>query len=140
MALANTGITTSLVGQTIGLVSNDVGTLCIKAKSGGVNGYAYDNSEMLIDNAKPYHNLYSEFGPSFWYIENYDINTTPTTKKFYNKMKSGPIGPAYNLGKFGGYNHNAITPEVYPQNQNYDVKIGYVGELGTEKSINLMGR
>jgi hypothetical protein len=40
MSLSTTNITTTLVSQTLGFASNDVGTLVASASSGGIGGYA----------------------------------------------------------------------------------------------------
>ena len=62
------------VKLTIGCASDDLGTLCAKAKKGGKSGYAFNivenggtvNSGELLADSSPYWNLYSNESPGEW--------------------------------------------------------------------------
>ena len=127
MALGTTNISTSLVAQTIGLGSNDVGTLCIAAKINGTiipsttQVTAYDILELggsgtgyLLNGAVPKHNYFSR-GPSHW--EYYVKQANPLIMGLKNRLNNAGYinGRSYsfNLGDFRGYNHNAVQPSAY---------------------------
>lgn len=120
MALPNKGITTSLVGQTLGTSSRDVGSLCKNEninmwskkkpvvlntptpdRSGnwwkGSNG----NCGIVPKQVNSYTNLPTLY-TNDW--KNDDLNGW-----IYSKPNGTTIAP-YRLADFGGYNHNALPP------------------------------
>ena len=124
MALGTTNITTTLVGQTIGVASRDIGFLCTAAKSGGVltnhsdptDRYysAFDIQEIglndgyLIDGATPYHNPFSNNAPSFL-----TLSGTTIKCKLKNLGYVASEGASFSLGDFRGYNHQASAPSFW---------------------------
>ncbi len=120
MALPNTGITTSMVAQAIGVGSNDVGTLC---KSNKINKWSKwkpislaEVTPITIDDLKN-----SNFGLNIPYFSSLgNINTEDSflyvlkNKTFswnYIKPSGGSTSP-YRLGDFRNYNHSAVIPIV----------------------------
>jgi hypothetical protein len=99
-ALPNTGITTSMVAQAIGVGSNDVGTLC---KSNKINKWSAGKPKSLLVPSTAANNTYTGPTPSGLYRANnpYDI--------VYGKPTGGANDP-YRLGDFRGYNHIAKPP------------------------------
>ena len=117
-ALPTTGITTSLVAQTIGVGSNDVGTLC---KSSKVNKWSKWKpislakitglSESDIINAN--FGLYPQEATQ---IKNYQWNGSNTLAAIqqpplwaYTKPTGGSTSP-FRLGDFRNYNHSSLPP------------------------------
>ena len=114
MALGTTNITTTLVGQTIGVASRDVGTLC---------------SSSLINKWSKYkpviYPVISTDGITNWWkaiggncglsiTEYSDIDNLVTAiingvTWAYNKPTGGASSP-YRLGDFRGYAHDAVIP------------------------------
>lgn len=101
MALQTTGITTTLVGNTIGLASNDVGTLCSSIK---INKWSkhkpvrYTTTSPLTDAQLK--------------DVNYGLNVTSNTNldsptEWTYLRPSGGYAQPYRLGDFRGYNHQA---------------------------------
>jgi len=94
MAIPQSGITTTLVGQTIGLGSNDVGTLCKSTKI----------------------NPWSRYKPGYLYVDsnNHMQFQLPRGMGYADPRGSylGRTDEGYNLGDFRGYNHTATAPSV----------------------------
>jgi hypothetical protein len=94
MAIPQSGITTTLVGQTIGLGSNDVGTLCKSIKI----------------------NPWSRYKPGYLYVDsnNHMQFQLPRGMGYADHRGSylGRTDEGYNLGDFRGYNHQATAPSV----------------------------
>lgn len=112
MALPSTNITTTLVGQAIGVSAHSVGALCTMAATGGVNGYAFKVAELgypitdggLIDGALPKFNIWSANSPA-------ELSFSGNTMIW--RLKRSPSDSsryAFRLGAFGGYNHSAVAP------------------------------
>lgn len=128
MALPNDKISTSLVGNTIGSGSRDVGTLCTHpninkwskwkpVRRNNVTGITYTDLQAVN---------YGLVVPT--------SSTTPEeaiTKEYaYNRPRGGIFNEMYRLGDFRNYNHEAISPTygigdvvVYPTLQT-NIKIG----------------
>lgn len=103
MALGTTGISTTLVANTIGVGSNDVGTLCTSSKINPWSKWkpvSYQTSGSLTD---------AQLKET-----NYGFNITSNTNLdsptgwSYVKPIGGMTSP-YRLGDFRGYNHEAKT-------------------------------
>lgn len=125
MALPLTGITTTIVKQAIGLASNDVGELCIRASSGGVmtttetinfnsafmvaeNGGGI-NDGSLIAGAKPYWNIWSNESPGEWVLPgNFGEPVWFRLKRGHDNIRY-----AHRLGSFKGYDHAAAAPTPF---------------------------
>lgn len=125
MALPLTGITTTIVKQAIGLASNNVGELCIKAASGGImttnepsnynsafmvaeNGGGI-NDGALISSAKPYWNIWSDESPGEWQLPgNFGEPVWFRLKRGYDNTRY-----AFRLGTFRGYDHAAMEPTPF---------------------------
>lgn len=128
MALGTTGISTTLVANTIGVGSNDVGTLCTSSKI----------------------NKWSRYKPINYAAPAIDDTIRNTNTGFYRSdvleggytvKKNEYVVPntAYRLGDFRGYNHNAqeyscamqnIVFEGAPVNTNI-----YVGSADTKATF-----
>ena len=125
MALPLTGITTTIVKQAIGLASDNVGQLCIKAASGGImtttepsnynsafmvaeNGGGI-NDGALISNAKPFWNIWSDESPGEWQLPgNFGEPVWFRLKRGYDNARY-----AFKLGSFRGYDHAAMEPTPF---------------------------
>lgn len=128
MALGTTNITTTLVGQTIGVTSRDVGTLC---------------SSSLVNKWSKYkpvvYPVISTTGITDWWkaVDGYcgfsipqyaDIDSLlgDNTVWVYNKPY-GTINSPYRLGDFRGYEHTSVIPfDVLMPNS---IEIGSSGNL-----------
>lgn len=123
MALPTTGITTTLVAQTIGEASNDVGTLCSSTK---INKWSkwkpirYSKSSGLIVSEffgagnnwgviKPAARVGGTGGD--YDVKNAIINAATLDLWTHDKPTGTYISP-YRLGDFRNYNHSAI-PFIY---------------------------
>ena len=107
MALPNDKITTTLVANTLGASSRDVGTLCTHTainkwskwkpvRFGTVAGLTQQELEMVEYGIKAGNNT-----PSSSYF-------TPTSPYFiYNKPRGSAYNEPYRLGDFRNYNHDA---------------------------------
>lgn len=112
MALSTTNVSTTVVGQAIGVSNHNVGALCSMAATGGINGYAFKVAELgypitdggLIDGALPKFNIWSANSPA-------ELSFSGNTMIW--RLKRSPSDSsryAYRLGAFGGYNHSAVAP------------------------------
>lgn len=108
--IQTTGITTSLVGQTLGLASTDIGTLCSSSKINkwskfkpvkyaGINSNYWKATDGNCGLSIPTAN-------SITTLTNL-VNTGVTWN--YDKPTGGATSP-YRLGDFRGYNHSAESP------------------------------
>ena len=109
MALGTTNITTTLVGNTIGMASNNVGALC---SSSLINKWSKH---------KPVrYNTLSGLDDSDFQITNFGIKlgdhlySTPieaaSISAVYEKPRGGEYNEPYRLGDFRKYDHYAIPP------------------------------
>ena len=132
MALPTTGITTTMVSQAIGLASNNVGELCIRAASGGVmsttetpnfssafmvseNGGGV-NDGALISLAKPFWNIWSDESPGEWQLPgNFGDPVWFRLKRVYDNTRY-----AFRLGAFRAYDHAAMEPTLLLISQRYN--------------------
>lgn len=117
MALGTTNISTTLVSQTIGLNSGDVGTLCTYPSVGGTgnsafriveNGFTITDGK-LISGALPKWNIYSNSSPGEWKLPVVPDGT------IYFTLKRSPYDSSrysFPLGGFRSYNHSAVIPSV----------------------------
>ena len=137
MALGTTSITTTLVGQTIGVASRDVGVLCSIAASGGIMTTHADETKRfssafkirenqtvcpadlelgeLIQGAVPKHNIWSTNSPSEFYRE--ANSTMPVMHCRLRNRRVPDITPMRNayvhkLDLYAGYNHSAFAPHI----------------------------
>jgi hypothetical protein len=115
MAIPQSGITTTLVGQTIGLGSNDVGTLCTSTKI----------------------NPWSRYKPGYLTVEpDGTIGFQLPRGMGYNDPRGSYLGrpdEGYNLGDFRGYNHQAKAPyAVARNNMIYDSS-----QVGNQETVGL---
>ena len=112
MPLPTSNITTTIVGQAIGVSAHSVGALCSMAATGGINGYAFKVAELgypitdggLIDGALPKFNIWSANSPA-------ELSFSGNTMIW--RLKRSPSDSsryAFRLGAFGGYNHSAVSP------------------------------
>lgn len=128
MALETTNITTTLVGQTIGAASRDVGTLC---------------SSSLINKWSKYkpviYPVIATNGITDWWRSNdgycgfsipqyVDIDSllADNTTWVYNKPY-GTINSPYRIGDFRGYEHTSVIP--------FDVLIPNAIEIGSSGNL-----
>lgn len=118
MALATTGITVSLVKNTLGVSTTDVGALC---KSENINCWS-KKKPVILPNAAPdrsgdwWKSTDGNCGLSPYQIINYtnipnayQLNDDNMNGWVYNKPYGGTVAP-YRLADFGGYEHNANPP------------------------------
>ena len=121
MSLSTTNITTTLVSQTLGFASNDVGTLVASTSSGGIGGYAFYIAEnnngtttdgTLLPSSLPKWNIYSNNSPGEWKLSAFVQNKIEFKLKrsIYDSNRYD-----FSLGSFRGYNHSAITPILNAQ-------------------------
>ena len=104
MALGTTGISTTLVANTIGVGGNDVGTLCTSSKINKWSKWkpvSYQTmGSLTLDQLKEI---------------NYGLTTTPVTNpddltEWLCIRPSGGSSSPYRLGDFRNYNHAATSP------------------------------
>lgn len=103
MALPESDITISAVKNAIGGVSNNLTALIGDAKTGGTGGEAFDVNGYLIAGALPYWNIYAYNIPAIWIIEGVALKL---------RLEYVDSTPAYRLGDFRGYNHDARQPQA----------------------------
>lgn len=102
------------VKNTIALSANGVNDIITRAKTGGVNGRAFNtvegggtiNEGYLIDGARPYWNIFSNESPGEWVPSVLADGPLQFRIKRDSSSRYAPM-----LGKFNGYNHNSIGPE-----------------------------
>ena len=137
MAIPMTGVTTTLVSQTIGVGSNDVGVLCSVAASGGIMTTHADETKRfssafkirenqtacpaglelgeLIPGAVPKHNIWSTNSPSEFYREaNLTMSVMHCRLRNSRVPDITPMRNAYvhKLDLYAGYNHSASAPHI----------------------------
>lgn len=128
MAIQTTGITTTLVGNTIGLASNDVGTLCSSNK---INKWSkYKPVAYPATTTTGINNWWQGYRPSYdvGYFNLYGIKmpiitTLSDTNSVweYDPPRGGADEP-YRIGDFKNYQHNSIPP--------YKIMMSEVLQLG----------
>ena len=91
MALPNTGITTTLVGQTLGTSSRDVGTLFLHPN---VNEWGFNCPDTGIQNV-------------IWGADESFRETLSPNSLNYQQFAGYP--PGYHLGNFRGYDHDWVV-------------------------------
>lgn len=96
MALPTTGISTSLVGQTLGVSTRDVGQLCIHPYVNEWSPYKPISSGAITLNE-----AFREQVSGFLIIGRYLSYNKPT----------GGAGSPYRIGDFRGYEHNSRKPQ-----------------------------
>lgn len=119
-------VTTNDVKTLTGCPSNKVNYLITAAKTGGVNGRAFNTTEgggnaylgELIGGARPYWNIFSNESPGEWTTGIGDINPLI----FRIKRDSGGVKYAPMLGAFRNYKHNSVGPE--DNNSTIDIATG----------------
>ena len=114
MALGTTNITTTLVGQTIGVASRDVGTLC---SSSLINKWSkYKPVRYPVISTTGITNWWKAVDgncglsiPEYLNIDNLVAAITNGAVWIYNKPTGGISSP-YRFGDFRGYEHTASRP------------------------------
>lgn len=107
-------VTTTDVRNLTGCPSNSVNYLITAAKSGGVNGRAFNTTQgggnaylgELIEGALPYWNIFSNESPGEWTVGIGDLNPLI----FRLKRDKGGTRYAPMLGAFRNYKHNSVGP------------------------------
>lgn len=112
MAIQTTNITTTLVGNTLGIASKDVGTLC---SSSLINKWSknkpvrYNTLSAITDAERKLVNYGLE-------IKQYTITEILNNIIYgwnYLKPRGGNYDEYYRLGDFRGYNHQATIPIIF---------------------------
>lgn len=109
MAIQLTGITTTLVGNTIGLASNDVGTLCSSTK---INKWSknkpvrYNTTSPITDAERKLVN----YGLDIKQYTAAELNNNTIYSWNYLRPRGGNYNEYYRLGDFRGYNHQSTEP------------------------------
>lgn len=124
--LPSTNITTTMVGNELGVSSRDVGKLCSMAKFGGINGIAFNTTEVggtqtdgyLIPGAEPIFNKWSNESPGEW-IESQNIGGL---LRFRIKRDFDGYKYWFQLGSYRNYNRNSIAPKI--NNMEVILKVG----------------
>lgn len=141
MSLPSTDISTDLVKATIGLSSDDVGTLCTAAKTGGSGGYAFSITNnggaitdgKLIDGASPYFNIWSTYAPGYW-----KLPVDPSNPVYYQLKRYELTNEyAFILDSFGGYNHAANSPSIAGGSSDMSVQTSYPTQVAISTYCNL---
>lgn len=130
--LGTTNITTTLVGNELGVSTRDVGMLCSGARSGGTSGSAFTvveaggtvNEGYLIDGAEPYFNIWSNNSPGEWV----GPNLPQGDLRFRLKRDTAQARYCFSLGNYRNYDHAAIAAS----SGNPGIKIE-VGSATTQK-------
>lgn len=113
MALPNTNISTTLVGQTLGTSSRDVGTLCTHPN---INKWSKWKPVRWnkVDGITPANLEAINYGLSYNHYENIDAVTTAyaTSEEVmtYAKPRGRLYNEPYRLGDFRNYEHSSIQP------------------------------
>lgn len=112
MALGTTNITTTLVGNTIGVASKDVGTLCSAASINKWSKYKPVVYPSITTTGNWWKAVDGNCGLSITEYSNINDLVAAITNGVvweYNKPKGGSSSP-YRIGDFRSYNHNANIP------------------------------
>ena len=114
MALPNTGITTTMVGQELGISTRNVGNLC---RSGAINKWSKWKPVRFNTQGNPLTQANLEavnYGIGWNSYANIDAVKLAYENNdevlFYNKPRGGLYNEGYRLGDFRFYEHNAIGP------------------------------
>lgn len=119
MILPNNNISIMDVRNVTGCPSTDLGTLCVKAYSGGKSGYAFNIKEngggawdgsLITDDkgfpsAYPYWNIFSNNSPGYW-----ELPDTLNKPCYFRLKHDANNNYYYSLGSFAGYDSNARPP------------------------------
>ena len=126
MALGTTNITTTLVGQTIGVASRDVGTLC---SSSLINKWSkYKPVVYPVISTTGIANWWKSYGgdcgltiPTYSDIDLLAEAVESGVSWVYNRPTGGASQP-FRLGDFRGYEHAATSPfhDIYVQSKAYN--------------------
>jgi hypothetical protein len=106
MALGTTNITTTLIANTIGVGSNDVGTLCASNKVNKWSKYKPIRLNKLSGVT-----LDDQINNNFSFDLDNEVSTSPETASLKNWAYLKPTGGAtsqYRMGDFRGYYHQAL--------------------------------
>lgn len=124
MTLGTTDISIGLVQDEINHAPNSLSHLVSDASTGGTSGIAFDSaSGNLIDDARPYWNIWSWGIPAEW-----DYSGGPMILRLPRNTDS-PKGYDYRLGGFRQYNHAAAAPQIAVSNVTAVSGAGDVGVL-----------
>ncbi|MFI3315759.1 MAG: hypothetical protein R3Y04_08895 [Rikenellaceae bacterium] len=120
------------IRDTIGCPSNNLSHYCVKSKSGGIEGYAFQIIEngytkddgYLIQDAEPYFNIYSNEAPGEWVLLTKSSGWPRKELKY--RLKRNEFGDitvgqylftdqsyCFNLGAFAGYVHNSYGVQLH---------------------------
>ena len=115
MTIQTTDITTSIVANTLGFASNDIGKLCTSNK---INPFSIYKPVIYQADTIP-----SESRLSITGFRKTLPGTTGTACEI-SYCPPGTISPIYcRLGDFRGYNHDALKPLFEPATSNYETEI-----------------
>ena len=145
MALPNSNITTTMVGQELGVSTRNVGNLC---RSEAINKWS---------KRKPFRdNVLSQTEPYWWRRSNFSpdlragflISSTPNTVWQYMKPAGGENSP-YRLGDFRGYSHgaypliNLVFPNKFDLERDYEASFVFTGyengQVAEEDDVGTVG-
>lgn len=119
--LPNTSITTTIVGNEIGLGTRNLRKLIVTPKTGGEFDSAFNSADgILLYESLPFWNIYSNGIPAMWYVSDTD-KLAGVYPKFILKL-GDPTGLrpySYRLGGFRNYQHDALPPTI--ENKVYNV-------------------
>lgn len=115
------------IRDTIGCPSNNLADYCVKAKTGGIGGYAFKIAEnghlpsdgYLIEGASPYFNIWSSNSPGEWAPSN-AADKYPRFRLRRNTYGNITINDklfdsnsyCFDLGTYRGYKHTTKAPTV----------------------------
>ena len=145
MALGTTNITTTLVGNTIGLATRDIGLLCSSNKINKWSKYKPVIYPTISTTGNWWKAVDGNCGLSITEYSNINDLVAAITNGViweYNKPTGGISSP-YRLGDFRGYNHNAEIPfysfdvptNAYNNSVNSVVGAGMLTSLGEEYNL-----
>ena len=106
MALPNTGITTTLVGQTLGTSSRDVGTLCTHPNINPLSKWK-PIRHPTVTGIEQGHLEFSNYGFNLPYFSTYQEASNSNWE--YLKPRGGASNEPFRLGDFRNYEHLAET-------------------------------
>lgn len=114
MSLPDTNISIMMVRNQLDCPSTDLGTLVVKAKTGGRSGYAFSILEnggsgvdgSLLPGSLPYWNIWSNNSPGQWVLPRSGANAELT----FELKRDTSNKYVFILDAFRGYNSDAKTP------------------------------